>query len=253
MSLIPLPESLKPFLESYLPQKNQQDALRPFVTLTYAQSLDSRISSKPGQQTVISHLETKTMTHYLRSRYDGILVGIGTVLADDPKLNCRFTEDGNTFSPRPIVIDPKAQWDYTKSTLRKINESGKGLAPYILVDESVGPTESTILELAGGKLVRLPLLANRGDNWSLILKKLLELGVHSVMVEGGAKIINDLLVSSSLIDSIIITVGPVFLGNEGVEVSPSKHVNLTAVKWWTGVQDSVLCAFPKRLESTTAI
>lgn len=242
MSLIPLPESLGPFLDPYLPHPLD----RLFVTLTYAQSVDSRISSKPGVQTKISHLETKTMTHYLRSKHDAIMVGIGTVLADDPKLNCRY-ESGK--SPRPVILDPHGKWQYHKSQLRQICDDHQGLAPYILIDETTQPSSEDVAILAnqGGKHVRLEF--NKEDtsaNWTTVTQVLFNMGIKSVMIEGGAKVINDLLAfkqnSKSIIDSLIITIGPVFLGNQGVEVSPSKHIDLTDVKWWTGIQDSILCA-----------
>lgn len=87
-------------------------------------------------------------------------------------------------------------------------------------------------------VIKLPLLG--GDNWGIIFDKLYELGIKSVMVEGGARVINSLL--RKTVDSIIITVAPVFLGEQGVQVSPSTGVRLTDASWWTGVQDSVLCA-----------
>jgi len=74
------------------------------------------------------------------------------------------------------------------------------------------------------------------------LAKLFELGIKSIMIEGGASIINDLLIYNEVVDSLIITIGPVFLGKDGVEVSPSKHADLIDIKWWQGIQDSVLCA-----------
>ncbi|WEJ92566.1 2,5-diamino-6-(ribosylamino)-4(3H)-pyrimidinone 5'-phosphate reductase [Yamadazyma tenuis] len=182
------------------------------------------------------------MTHYLRSEHDAILVGIGTVLADNPKLNCRYN-GGN--SPIPVVIDPLCQWEYAKSQLHQICESGQGRAPIIIIDDKSMPSQDNerILGLQGGRYLKLPLLSNRTNNWSIILDVLYELGIKSVMVEGGAKIINELLAyKEPIIDSLIITIGPVFLGNEGVEVSPSRHVDLSNVKWWSGIQDSIMCA-----------
>ncbi|RCK63433.1 2,5-diamino-6-ribosylamino-4(3H)-pyrimidinone 5'-phosphate reductase [Candida viswanathii] len=240
MSLIPLPPTLIPFLEPYLPTATTSG--RPFVTLTYAQSLDSKIAAQPGVQTKLSHLETKAMTHYLRSKHDAILVGIGTVLADDPKLNCRYGDKSNI---RPVILDPRGVWEYEKSALRGICDDGAGLAPFVIVDERAEPTTESInaVELQGGKYVKLPLIDNREDNWGLILEKLWELGIKSVMVEGGAKVINDLLVNNDgLVDSLIITVAPVFLGKAGVDVSPNHQINLKDMTWWTGVQDSVLAA-----------
>lgn len=243
MSLPPLVPSLGQFLSDYLPKDDHNG---PFITLTYAQSLDSRIAAKPGQQTKISHLETKTMTHYIRSKHDAIMVGIGTVLADDPKLNCRYSIDGKTTNPRPIILDPHGKWKYSKSQLRSVCASGNGLAPLIIIDESISPTNEDVdvLERQYGAFIKLPLLntVNKVENWEIIINKLYELGIKSIMIEGGARIINDLLAYPQLIDSLIVTVGPVFLGAEGVEVSPSKQAELVDVKWWQGIQDSVLCA-----------
>lgn len=250
--LSPLPPSLVPFLGPYLPK--QPTGERPFVTLTYAQSLDSRIAASPGVQTKISHLETKTMTHYIRSKHDSILVGIGTVLADDPKLNCRYVEenpnsgDSTTSTIRPIVLDPNGKWEYSKSSLSQIHQRGEGLAPYILIDEHTQVAqadEDTLLD-HDGRLIRLPFKGEpRRESWKMILALLHGLGIKSVMIEGGAQVINDLLSeSANSIDSLIITIGPVFLGNQGVEVAPTRALTLNEVKWWTGTQDSVLCAKP---------
>lgn len=240
MSLDPLPQELPLFLEPYLPSAKTS---KPFVTLTYAQSLDSKIAAKPGTQTKISHAETKTMTHYLRTRFDAILVGAGTVLADDPKLNCRFP--GDVSSPRPIIIDPSSKWGYSASQLAEVCGRGEGLAPFILVDESVSLRQTDIEKLAdqGGRFVPMKLLG--GANWPDILEKLHDLGINSIMVEGGAHVINSLLLANegeSVVDTLIITIGPVFLGKEGVDVSPERGIQLKDVKWWTGIQDSVLCA-----------
>ncbi|KAF6069459.1 RibD C-terminal domain family protein [Candida albicans] len=244
MSLIPLPESLIPFLDPYLPNikvttTNNESLKRPFVTLTYAQSLDSKIAAQPGTQTKLSHLETKTMTHYLRSKHDAILVGIGTILADDPKLNCRYifepvkpNEQRILHQIRPVVIDP-----------------------YVSVPV---PAEKMVIK-QGGKYIKLPLLLSTttktkiSDNWREILQKLYQLGLKSIMIEGGAKIINDLLsINNStdddddddqkLIDSVIITIAPVFLGCNGVTVHPYHNVLLKDINWWTGIQDSIIAA-----------
>ncbi|KNG85767.1 riboflavin-specific deaminase [Aspergillus nomiae NRRL 13137] len=74
------------FLEPYLPRYDERRQF-PHVTLSYASSMDSKISLLPGMQTVLSGPEAKLMTHYLRSRHDAILIGVGTVLADNPGLN----------------------------------------------------------------------------------------------------------------------------------------------------------------------
>lgn len=234
MSLVPLPQTLPPFLERYLPSPV---SIRPFVTLTWAQSLDAKIAAQPGQQTKISHAETKTMTHYLRSKHDGILVGVGTVLADDPKLNCRYDDN----HPRPIIVDPHGKWDYSNSTLRQIVDEGRGLAPYIITSTKTKSNSDDIFTLAQqkGKIIQVDLDGDKFE-WNLILSELFKLDIKSVMIEGGATVINDLLLADQLVDSVIVTIGPVFLGERGVGVSPLGKVELKNVGWWTGSSDSIV-------------
>ena len=134
-----------------------------------------------------------------------------------------------------------------------------GLAPFIIIDESTIPnieSEKMVIK-QGGKYIKLPLLLSTttktkiSDNWREILQKLYQLGLKSIMIEGGAKIINDLLsINNStdddddqkLIDSVIITIAPVFLGCNGVTVHPYHNVLLKDINWWTGIQDSIIAA-----------
>lgn len=238
MSLLPLPSSLIPFLAPFLPQEK---VASPFVTLTWAQSLDSRISAAPGCQTKISHPETKTMTHYLRAYHDAILVGVGTVLADDPKLTCRY---GNFSKIRPVVIDPHGKWNYCQSTLHKLCRDHVGLAPYIFINDDVSPSKENVelLNSQGGSYQLLLFELSAESNWDSILQTLFARGIKSVMIEGGAKVINSLLLLPDTVDSVIVTIGPVFLGENGVQVSPMSQIQLHDVEWWKGQTDSVLAA-----------
>lgn len=132
------PASARPFLEPYLPplstqqqpqpppppttssssstarpaNTNGQNARsRPYTTLTFATSLDSALSLAPGVRTVLSGPQSKAMTHYLRSRHQAILIGVGTANADNPGLNCRIEGvDGykakagdETPKPDPVI------------------------------------------------------------------------------------------------------------------------------------------------------
>ena len=74
----------------------------PYITLAYAQSLDGSIAARPGEMLRLSNSLSQAMTHHLRARHDAILVGINTVLSDDPRLTVRLAEGKD---PRPVVID----------------------------------------------------------------------------------------------------------------------------------------------------
>jgi len=88
-------ENLSTFLQPYL-FLNYPDGGRPLVVLTWAQSLDAKISAGRGQQTALSCLETKYMTHLIRRNIDAILIGAETAVTDNPSLNgIRLSKNSN--------------------------------------------------------------------------------------------------------------------------------------------------------------
>jgi 2,5-diamino-6-(ribosylamino)-4(3H)-pyrimidinone 5'-phosphate reductase len=234
------PENEREFLEKYLPQTSNaaSDKNRPFVTLTYATSLDSQISLSPGTQTVLSGPKSKAMTHYLRSRHDAILIGVGTAVADDPGLNCRlegvggFGGRGLEGQPRSVIIDPDARWDFTQRSKMFIQaRQHHSRAPFILTAvEELDPKKQQLLESLGGKFIHIPARAKTNNEhemeWTDILAALKHEGLNSVMIEGGRSVINTLLSKKNmqLIDSVIITIAPTWLGQGGVVVSPNRRI-----------------------------
>lgn len=241
MSLTPLCSDLPSFLEPYLPTNNKlcKVGKRPFITLTYAQSLDSRISKGHGIRTVISHEETKTMTHYLRYHHDGILIGTGTVMADDPGLNCKWRPASESLedfecSPRPIIIDLNQKWTFTGSKMWELYKAQQGKSPIIIVHDEPVKRESDVSYLV---------IKESSFDWvELVIRLYKEYDIKSLMIEGGAYIINQLLLRQDLVDSLIVTIGSTYLGHNGVEVSPSKPLTLSNVNWWKGTRDSIMCA-----------
>ncbi|KAH7412676.1 dihydrofolate reductase-like domain-containing protein [Cadophora sp. MPI-SDFR-AT-0126] len=261
---LPFPAASRLFLESYLPPINHDQADNsqyPFTTVTFATSLDSQLALFPGTQTVLSGPQSKAMTHYLRSRHDAILIGVGTAVADNPGLNCRIEGVGGYGShglggqPRPIVIDPHARWDFTeKNKIFQLAKEGKGRAPYIITTLSNPPAgKAALLEKAGGKYITLvPGASNDKLEWRDILQALKAEGLRSVMIEGGAAVINALLVPEyfSVISSVIVTIAPTWLGEGGVVVSPPRRTEegraisaarLRHVQWHPFGEDVVLC------------
>ncbi|KAM4056844.1 2,5-diamino-6-ribosylamino-4(3H)-pyrimidinone 5'-phosphate reductase [Hirsutella rhossiliensis] len=251
-------------LERRLPPPGQapDDASRrPFVTLTFATSLDSTLSLAPGVRTRLSGPESKAMTHYLRSRHAAILVGVSTVLADDPALNCRIA--GTACQPRPVILDPHLRW--TPSCTDKVFEvsrAGAGLAPFVLtgVPAQELPRDSVeLLHQHGGKFIHVrPSVSGAGGgrmrfDWRDVLDALLVQGLSSVMVEGGGQVINSLLdpAHHELVDSVIVTVAPTWLGQGGTVVSPDRVLGsegspvpaarLADVSWHPFGEDVVLC------------
>jgi len=241
---------------------------RPFVTLTFATSLDSSLSLAPGTTTLLSGPESKAMTHFLRSQHDAICVGVGTAVADDPGLNCRLGHMPTPVSqPRPIVIDPDDRWQFSESSkVLRLAREGIGLAPFIITAIS-NPVASKLqlLESHGGKYICIrprsdadqeasdPDVSSRRFHWADILAALAVEGIRSVMIEGGGNVINSLLDAPNcgLVDSVIVTIAPTWLGQGGVVVSPSRAFDgagnpraaarLSDVSWLQLGEDIVLC------------
>ena len=253
-------------LEPHLPPAPTRDAsstapTRPFVTLTFATSLDSRLSLAPGVRTRLSGPGSKAMTHYLRSRHAAILVGVSTVLADDPALNCRIA-GAQAQQPRPVVVDPHLRWTPRRGDkVFEVCRGSVGLAPFILTGVEAGevpPESARLLEEHGGKYIHVPSTRAGAEgrmrfDWRDVLACLRAEGLSSVMVEGGGQVINSLLdpACHALVDSVIVTIAPTWLGQGGVVVSPDRITDgqgspvpaarLSEVSWHPLGEDVVLC------------
>lgn len=179
----------------------------PSVTLSYAQSLDGSISAHAGSGTRISGNESMRTTHRLRAIHDAILVGVGTVLADDPLLTVREVEGPN---PLRVVVDSSLR---TPQGCRMI--SSRSQAPvWILAGPGADPRRRKALEERGAEILEL---AGRERSWGAVLELLASRGVRSVMIEGGAAVISSVL-SESAFDAAVITLAMRFLG--GVSAVP---------------------------------
>ena len=268
------PPSSRVFLDPYLPPQGSSinQSGFPHVTLTYATSMDSSLTLAPGMRTSISGPESKAMTHYLRSKHDAILIGVGTAIADDPALNCRLEGVGGygglgwEGQPRPVIIDPGARWLVTPhSRVLKTVQSGKGRGPWVIMAPgfAMDPMRLELLKYHGGKYLGLTDFDKKWRlRWEAILKALAAEGIKSVMIEGGGMIINDLLQpeNSNLISSVVVTIAPTYLGKGGVGVHPApKHdtagrpqpaVRFQDVRWQPLGEDIVMCG---KLSSNSAI
>ncbi|KAJ7651684.1 dihydrofolate reductase-like domain-containing protein [Mycena polygramma] len=174
---------------------------RPFVTLTFAQSLDGKIAGAGGVQLALSGRESMVMTHWLRTLHDAILVGSGTALNDDPQLNTRHLPpaplDAPHRAPRPIVLDARLRLPPTCKLLRNYG-AGTGRRPWV-ISSVPSPSDATwqarcdALTAAGARVLVLPEKTNSSDRTAAVLALLRAEGVRSLMVEGGASVIRRVL------------------------------------------------------------
>lgn len=175
----------------------------PFVTLSYSQSLDGSIATNQGKPMRLSSPQSMALTHELRGIHDAILVGIGTVLADNPRLNVRLAEGED---PQPVVVDSKLRFPLEGNLLRNHSRF-----PWIATTDGAGTRRRRRLEGAGARVLSLPANESGSVNLAALLEMLGQLGIGSVMVEGGARIITSFL-SLRLVNYLVLTVAPVLVG-----------------------------------------
>jgi 2,5-diamino-6-(ribosylamino)-4(3H)-pyrimidinone 5'-phosphate reductase len=264
------PAHARDFLEPYLPRpataSSSASRNTPHITLTYATSLDSRIALAPGLRTVLSGPEAKAMTHYMRYRHDAILIGVRTAILDNPALNCRLEGAGGyggkaaMHQPRPIIVDPHARLViHPDMQMLQMVKQGKGKAPWIIIASKTSPHPVAVrtLKMHQGEYIKVHYGYHPGEpagfDWASIFGILHNEGIRSVMVEGGGCVIGDLLRAqhARLIDSIVVTIAPTFLGKAGVQVSPDPRFDtqghpiptrLREIKWQPmGQEDVIMC------------
>jgi GTP cyclohydrolase II len=172
------------------------------VTLSYAQSLDGSIALSREISYNLSGSESQVLTHKLRAANDAILVGVNTIIADDPYLTVRLVEGRN---PLPIILDSRLRLPLSSKLLKN------DVPPLIATTTLAGNEQQQRVEALGAKIIRtLPDERGWVDLTSL-LGTLAGLGINNVMVEGGARVITSFL-SRRLVDWIVITTAPLFLG-----------------------------------------
>jgi 3,4-dihydroxy 2-butanone 4-phosphate synthase/GTP cyclohydrolase II len=174
----------------------------PLVTLSYAQSLDGCLTIQRGFPQALSGQASLALTHQLRAAHDAILVGIGTVLADNPRLTVRLVEGKD---PQPVVLDTHLRFPLHANLLRHPRP------PWIVASEGADPARAAALEKAGARLLRLQTQTAGEIDLDLLLEKLAGLGIDSLMVEGGARVITAFL-RQALADQVVLAIAPVFLG-----------------------------------------
>ncbi|KAG2045132.1 dihydrofolate reductase-like domain-containing protein [Suillus americanus] len=221
-------QSVAEFLSSVLPvpgnSRLEDEFQRPLVTLTFAQSLDGKIAGKEGKQLILSGRESMLMTHWMRTKHDAILVGIGTALNDDPQLNCRHIPEDERPShlPRPVILDANLRLRPDCKLLKNYQE-GRGRRPWVVCDANLTSDDGRkfALEDAGARVIGVPSV----DGFIMIpdlLKVLYNFGIKTLMVEGGATIIGSFLAEparskpNTIIDTLIITIAPTLIGDDGV-------------------------------------
>ena len=181
----------------------------PFVTVKIAQSLDGRIATAAGDSQWISGPRSLRLAHQLRREHDAIIVGIGTALADDPRLTVRLV-DGR--DPLRVVVDSRLR---LPSRARVLAE-GAAQRTLVATTEMADRKRVAEIERLGAEVLMLPAVENRAQvDLRALLEALGKRGIESALVEGGAGIITSLL-RERLVDRLVVVIAPKIIGR-GIE------------------------------------
>lgn len=185
----------------------------PFITVKVAESLDGRIATKTGDSKWITSDKSRALAHRARRDFDAIMVGVNTVLRDNPKLDAWFSKK----HPVKIVIDSQL------STPEKANIFS-GESPVIIATLATRSGQETenrkILE---GKANILEIKEKAGQiNLKDLMKKLAGMGITSVLVEGGGMLIGSLF-DDGLVDKVMFFISPKIIGGKDAISSVMGH------------------------------
>jgi diaminohydroxyphosphoribosylaminopyrimidine deaminase/5-amino-6-(5-phosphoribosylamino)uracil reductase len=180
----------------------------PFVTLKFAQTIDGRIATASGQSRWISSPASLRFAHTLRAIHDGILVGSGTILKDDPELTVRLVRGRN---PVRIIVDTRLRLSLHARVLQDQDRA----RTIIATTEAASPKKRAALDHMGIETILMDRDRHKHVDLANLLIELGKLNISSVLVEGGAGIITSVL-QQRLADRIIVLIAPKILG-KGIE------------------------------------
>ncbi len=181
---------------------------RPVVTPSYAQTLDGRLATSTGSSRWISAPQSLRFAHGLRAEHDAILVGVGTVRVDDPRLTVRLAAGRN---PLRVVVDSTLCTPLSAAVLTE--EAAPGTV-FAVTDLAPAAKRDRVRAL-GATVLCVPADAEGRVDLIALLAALHGRGIGSLLVEGGAGIITALL-QARLVDRLVVCVAPKILG-AGIE------------------------------------
>jgi len=176
---------------------------RPYVILNASMSLDGKIATYTGDSRMSSPADLRRV-HRLRASVDGIMVGMRTLLRDNPKLTVKFAKDRK---PYRIVVDSNARTPLTSYVVR----TAKEIPTIVAVTSGAPKNRVEILEQRGVKVF----VCGKGRLVSvkILLQTLRKLGIPKILLEGGGAL-NWSMLSSGLVDEVSVAITPRILGGE---------------------------------------
>jgi diaminohydroxyphosphoribosylaminopyrimidine deaminase/5-amino-6-(5-phosphoribosylamino)uracil reductase len=176
----------------------------PFVIAKFAASLDGRIAAASGDSRWISGPQSRQWAHEQRTTIDAIMIGVNTILVDDPQLTARPGGQESERQPLRVVVDSGGR---TPASARVLQGPGRAL---IATSDRSDPSWRQAIEAAGAEVLVLPRVGDSLDLGAL-LRVLAERGVLSLLVEGGGILLGSLF-DQGLVDKVQAIIAPLIIG-----------------------------------------
>lgn len=179
----------------------------PYVSLKLAVSLDGRIATRTGASKWVTGPEARAKVHEIRAANDAVLVGVGTVIADDPQLTVRDVEGTD---PIRVAIDSKLRIPPTSAMVT----TASATPTWVLTTQEAPETLEAALVAQGVEVVRVPRASEGRVDITSALRALAQRGVIRLLIEGGAELAGSVL-NAGLADELHVFIGPMLLGPRG--------------------------------------
>jgi diaminohydroxyphosphoribosylaminopyrimidine deaminase/5-amino-6-(5-phosphoribosylamino)uracil reductase len=179
----------------------------PYVALKLALSLDGRIASRTGASKWVTGPEARARVHLLRAQHDAVGVGVGTALADDPRLTVR---DAPGHSPLRVVFDTKLRLPAGS----RLVQSAREVPTWVICTTDAPSSNEEALTERGVEVLRAPPSAEGRIDPTAALKMLASRGIVTMMIEGGAELAGSLL-AAAVVDELHCFIAPILLGPRG--------------------------------------
>lgn len=184
---------------------------RPFVVLKAAMSLDGRIATHTGHSQWITSAQAREAGHHLRNELDAILVGVKTVLADNPSLTARFE---GARDPIRVVLDSGLNTPLDSQLI----QTAPRIKTLIATLRSADPQRRAALQERGAELVDCDPSPSGQVELSSLMPALYEKGINSVLVEGGGEV-HGSFVDAKLVNKVVFFLAPMVIGGAGAPVA----------------------------------
>ena len=213
-------------VESIEARVKRHDADKPFVTLSWAQGLDGSMAHarEDDPRLMLSGKASMALTHGLRKAHAAIMVGRGTIQGDDPRLSVRMDVDGKDITleaqPTAVILDgslstPPSSKIVSQAQMRRVIILTRGDSEGMCDFQEKPPKSWSMAKIQRGAALSCrgaKVMCLRSTSLQDILEALKTLGISSAFVEGGVSVVDAFLRRPDLIDHVVVTVAPLFVG-----------------------------------------